>query len=127
MFGFTACTSHRGAPLWRRLLGQAGAPPFTRSQAEEKLLALVRSASLPPPELNVPVLGHEVDFLWREARLIVEVDGYVFHSSQRSFAVDRRRDAELLAAGYRVLRVTWADLTTDRLTTTARLAQALAR
>lgn len=119
--------SHRGAPLWRRLLADHGGPAFTRSEAEEKLLDLTRSAGLPRPELNVDVLGHEVDFVWRDVRVVAEVDGFAFHASARSFAADRRRDAELTAAGYRVLRFTWADLGERRLTTLARLAQALVR
>lgn len=118
---------HRGAPLWRAMLAQQDEPAFTRSAAEEKLLSLTRSARLPRPEVNVKVLGHEVDFLWRKERVVAEVDGYAFHASTRSFAADRRRDAELTAAGYRVLRFTWADLGTHRLTTIVRVAQALVR
>lgn len=118
---------HRGAPLLRRLLATEGGPAFARSEAEEKLLRIIRSASLPPPELNAMVVGHEVDFVWRSARVVAEVDGYAFHSSARSFAADRRRDAELAAAGYRVLRFTWADVTDGQLSTAVRLAQALAR
>jgi very-short-patch-repair endonuclease len=118
---------HRGVSLLRELLGAESSPSFTRSEGEEKLLELTRSARLPRPELNVNVLGHEVDFLWRSARLVAEVDGYAFHASARSFAADRRRDAELTAAGYRVLRFTWADLTDSRLATVVRLAQALVR
>jgi len=118
--------NHRGTPFWRRLLGD-GTPDFTRSKAEENLLELTRLAGLPRPQLNARVLGHEVDFLWRTTRVIVEVDGYAFHASARSFVQDRRRDAELTAAGYRVLRFTWSDLTTERLPTLARLAQALVR
>jgi very-short-patch-repair endonuclease len=118
---------HRGAPVLRRLLAMEEGPAFTRSEAEEKLLRIVRGAGLPRPELNVTVLGHEVDFLWRSSRVVVEVDGYAFHGSRRSFVADRRRDAELAAAGYRVLRFTWGDLTTGHLVTVARLAQALVR
>lgn len=119
---------HRGVPLLRKLLdAEEGGPSFTRSEGEEKLLEIIRSARLPRPELNVKVLRHEVDFLWRSARLVVEVDGYAFHGSARSFAADRNRDAELTAAGYRVLRFTWADLTDGRLATVVRLAQALVR
>ncbi len=118
---------HHGAPLLRRLLDAEDGPSFTRSEGEEKLLEVTRSARLPRPELNVRVLGHEVDFLWRNARVVAEVDGYAFHASARSFAADRRRDAELTAAGYRVLRFTWADLTEGRLATVVRLAQALVR
>jgi very-short-patch-repair endonuclease len=58
---------------------------------------------------------------------VAEVDGYAFHASAQSFAADRRRDAELTAAGYRVLRFTWSDLGERRLATAVRLAQALVR
>jgi very-short-patch-repair endonuclease len=119
--------THRGAPLLRRVLSAEGGPQFTRSEAEEKMLELVRTGGLPRPELNVNVLGHEVDFLWRKARLVAEVDGYAWHASGRSFAADRHRDAELTAAGYRVLRFTWADITEGGLATLVRLAQALVR
>jgi very-short-patch-repair endonuclease len=118
---------HRGAPLLQRLLDAEGSPAFTRSKAEETLFEIIVSARLPRPELNVKVLGHEVDFLWRKARVVAEVDGYEFHSSLASFAADRRRDAELAAAGYRVLRFTWEDVTDGRLATVVRLAQALVR
>lgn len=118
---------HRGASLWRKLLADSDTPAFTRSEAEEKLLDMTRIAGLPRPELNVQVLNHEVDFVWRDARVVAEVDGYAYHASAGSFARDRRRDAELTAAGYRVLRFTWADLGRYRLATLARLAQALVR
>ena len=117
--------THRGAAVLRALLEEERVPAFTRSLAEEEFLALVRAARLPHPELNVSVMGYEVDFLWRPRRLVAEVDGYAFHSSARSFAADRRRDAELIAAGYRVLRFTWPDLNEGRLATAVRLAQAL--
>ena len=119
--------THQGAALLRRLLDDKDGPSFTRSDAEERLLDIVRSARLPRPELNARVLDHEVDCLWRSARLIAEVDGFAYHSSRRSFAADRRRDAELTAVGYRVLRFTWEDLTDARMATVVRLAQALAR
>lgn len=117
--------THRGAAMLRAVLADERVPAFTRSQAEEAVLGLVRVSGLPRPELNVDVLGHEVDFLWQARRLVAEVDGYAFHSSARSFAADRRRDAELTAAGYRVLRFTWSDLNERQLATAVRLAQAL--
>jgi very-short-patch-repair endonuclease len=85
-------------------------PRLTRSQAERRLLAVVGRAGLPLPETNVRVLGHEVDALWRDQRLIVEVDGFDAHGTRAAFERDRRRDAELVAAGYRVIRVTWRQL-----------------
>ena len=39
------------------------------------------------------------------------MDGLAFHATRRRAERDRRRDADLLAHGYRVLRVTWRQLT----------------
>jgi very-short-patch-repair endonuclease len=66
----------------------------------------VREAGLPRPHVNTRVAGYEVDALWRDQRLIVELDAYGTHGSRRSFENDRIRDATLLEAGYRTLRVT---------------------
>ena len=89
-------------------------------------LELIRAARLPEPETNAKVGGHEVDFLWREQRLVVEVDGYAFHSSRSSFERDRRRDAELARERLRVMRVTWRQIDGDPVATAAALAGALA-
>ena len=78
----------------------------TRSELEEIFLALCGTHSLTRPETNVHVDGHEVDFLWRGQRLIVEVDGRAAHHTRRAFEADRARDAELTASGYRVMRFT---------------------
>jgi very-short-patch-repair endonuclease len=49
--------------------------------------------------------------VWRDARLIVEVDGYRYHRSPSAFEDDRERDVLLTVAGWQVLRFTWAQLT----------------
>jgi very-short-patch-repair endonuclease len=100
-------------------------PRMTRSGAERKLLNLLREARLPLPETNVHVAGHEVDLLWREHRLIVEFDGFAYHSDRRAYEQDRLRDADLQAAGYRVVRVTWRQLEDGSAAVLARLAQML--
>jgi very-short-patch-repair endonuclease len=56
------------------------------------------------------VCGHEADFLWPEAALVVEYDGGDAHRTTRAFHGDRRRDRALAAQGYQTLRVTWPDL-----------------
>ena len=56
----------RGISRLRKLLENADPLTLTRSQAEERFLALVRAAGLPAPEVNARILGHEVDFLWRD-------------------------------------------------------------
>jgi hypothetical protein len=92
------------------LLGQ-NAP--TRSVLEDRFLAFVDRHGLPRPEVNERVAGHEVDALWREQRLIVELDGRTFHDGPAAFERDRERDAQLVAAGHRVLRITWRRLTDE--------------
>jgi very-short-patch-repair endonuclease len=103
----------------------ADGPALTRSEAEARLLALVRAARLPPPAGNVRIGPHEVDFLWREERFVVEVDGYAYHSTRRAFERDRRRDAELHANGFDVVRVTWRQIVDEPEALVARLAQRL--
>lgn len=107
------------------VLDRDGGPAWTRSEAERRLLRLVRAARLPTPELNVHVGDFEVDFLWREERVIIEVDGYAVHSPRPAFERDRSRDAELQARGFRVIRVTWRQLTGESEALLARLARAL--
>ena len=81
-------------------------PQLTRSEAERRFLRLVREARLPEPAVNTRVGGYEVDFLWPSRRLIVEIDGYGYHSSRAAFERDRARDVELQGRGYRILRFT---------------------
>jgi very-short-patch-repair endonuclease len=102
-------------------------PKLTRSEAEKRLLELIRKARLPEPETNARINGYEVDFLWRAHALVVEVDGYAFHSSRRSFEQDRRRDRALLACGLRVMRLTWHDIIDERDALIAELAAAIIR
>lgn len=116
-----------GAPLLRALLESEGSPALTRSEAEERLLALIRKAQLPAPETNVRVGAYEVDFFWRRERLVVEVDGFAFHATTRKFENDRRRDGSLVASGLRVMRVTWRQLTSEPEAMLVRLAQTLIR
>jgi len=117
----------RGVTRLRRLIEGADHPMLTRSEAEERFLALVRAGELPPPEVNVLVDGYEVDFLWRDKGLVVEVDGFQFHSSRRAFERDRRRDADLQTAGFSVLRLTWRQVVDEPYATIARTARALSR
>ncbi len=82
----------------------------TRSELEDAYLRIVKRFNLPIPEINEHVHGHRVDFLYREHRLIVEVDGYDAHSDPRQFAEDRRRDREILiATGISTIRFTYDD------------------
>jgi very-short-patch-repair endonuclease len=115
----------RSAGALRELLERD--PALTRSEAEDRLLGLLRAAELAPAAVNARVGRYEVDFLWRRERLVVEVDGYAYHATRAAFERDHLRDAELQAAGYRVVRVTWRQLVDGPEALIARIAQALAR
>jgi len=101
-------------------------PAFTRSEAERRLVALLRAAKLPPPAFNHVIEGLEVDAVWRVERVVLEFDSYEFHASRSAFERDRRRDSVLTRSGYLVLRTTWHELTAQPYALVARIAEALA-
>ena len=82
----------------------------TESALEVKFLRLCSSAAIPMPEPNQSVLEFRVDCLWRDSKLVVELDGYEFHQGRAAFERDRERDSRLRLAGYRVLRFTWRQI-----------------
>jgi very-short-patch-repair endonuclease len=122
----------RGAATLRSLLDdKLRAPTQTRNKLEERFLALCRTGGLPQPRVNEWIatepIGYEADFLWREQRLIAEVDGRDVHTTRLAFEHDRRRDQRLMLAGYRVVRFTWRQVTEDPATTLDTLRALLAQ
>jgi len=83
---------------------------LTRSELEERFLGLVLDAGLPRPRLNAPAADFEVDALWREQRVAVELDGWADHKERQAAAQDRHKTNKLQAAGYVVLRFMHGDL-----------------
>jgi len=120
---------HRG----RAILARAAAredPQWTANDFEARFLTLVRDAKLPEPLVNHPLdapdHGHcRPDFLWPAAGLVVETDGWETHGTRVAFLADRRKDAALTAAGYRVVRFSADDLRDRPDTVVARLATLL--
>ena len=86
----------------------------TRSDMEERFRALLVDADLPTPETNGTVelgtLTIEADAIWRDARLIVELDSRQAHLTRHAFETDRERDRTAVLAGWTVTRVTWRQL-----------------
>jgi very-short-patch-repair endonuclease len=76
----------------------------TRSDLEQAFLSICKRYRLPGPEVNVRVGRFLVDFLWREERLAVETDSYLYHRGRAAFQEDRGRELELMRLGYGVLR-----------------------
>lgn len=116
-----------GAARLRSVLALTKEPAFTRSEAEDRFLELVREAGLPLPRTNVQIGSFEVDFYWPEERIVVEVDGYRYHHARSSFERDRRRAVALAAQGVQVIRLTWRQIVERATATAVQVGQALAR
>jgi very-short-patch-repair endonuclease len=83
----------------------------TRSELERRFLRLCRRHGLPKPEVNVRVGPYEVDFLWRDRKVIVETDGYATYGGRSAFNGDKTRDARLRTVGYSVQRFAYRHVT----------------
>ena len=77
------------------------------------MLALLRRAGLTGYETNARIHGYEVDFLWREHGLVVEVDGYDAHSGRVAFERDRLKNAALTSRGLTVMLITGRQIRGD--------------
>jgi hypothetical protein len=88
-----------GGPALRAVLGLPGGPRRTRSPAEQQMLRLLRDAGVEGYEVNARIHGYEVDLLWREEGLAVEIDGYGAHGGRVAFERDRLKAATLEARG----------------------------
>jgi very-short-patch-repair endonuclease len=121
------CPRRKGVRALRALLAAEKDTGFTRSEAERRLKRLVKEAGLDLPIFNTHVEGVEADAYWRRQRLVVEVDGVRFHGHYRAFERDRAKANRLIAAGYVVLRFTWAQLTGRPVLVIATIARTLGR
>jgi AbiEi antitoxin C-terminal domain len=115
----------KGQKPLRTLLSDLEAEPLLRSEIEKLFRELCEEYDLPIPITNTKVNGLEVDAYWPEQRLIVEVDSREHHLNGKAFEDDRRRDADHLAAGDRVMRITYRQLKWDRSGVAKRLRKAL--
>ncbi len=97
----------------------------TLSPAEDLLLDLCRRHRIPFPEVNVPIGPDKVDALWRDARLIVEVDGGDAHGTVAQMRSDRERELRLRDAGFTVNRYSGVQITDSRPAVAADIRRAL--
>jgi very-short-patch-repair endonuclease len=105
----------RGTPALRSAIRSASEPRNrTRSDMEDLFIDLLLKANLPTPELNGTLeldgMTIEPDAIWRDRKLIVELDSWGAHGTRSAFERDRERDLALAAAGWRCVRITWRRL-----------------
>jgi very-short-patch-repair endonuclease len=110
----------RGVGKMRELIDARGpSSSLPGSVFERRVLRMLRRAGLPEPVLQYRVrkLGRllaVVDFAYPTLHLAIEADGYRWHSGRTRWKHDRRRNNELTLLGWRILHITWDDLTDMR-------------
>ncbi len=113
----------RGAKVLRSIVSYIG-DHRPESILELRLLRLIRRAGLPVPisQFTVRRAGEIVarlDFAYPEFLLAIEADGYLYHGGRSAWRRDLARRNELTELGWRVIHVTWNDLS-DRPQTVVR-------
>jgi very-short-patch-repair endonuclease len=118
----------QGTLVLARLAGSESTPVGrTRNELEEAFLALVDRHRLPRPRMNAHLAIRdrffEVDCLWEDRKVAIELDGEGVHRTRRAFHKDRERDRILTAERWTTTRVTWQHLdeTPDELASDLRL------
>jgi hypothetical protein len=103
--------------------GRSQSPP----ESWVRVACVLAGLPLPVPQFHVWECGvklAETDLAWPEAKLIVEYEGE-YHFDELQIARDDRRYERLVAAGWRVIRLSSHDLR-DLDGVVGRIAQALA-
>jgi Protein of unknown function (DUF559) len=119
----------RGSVALRALLATNAPGGVTDGELEERFDSFLDTHGLPRPRLNADLAlrgrHFRPDCLWREERLIVELDGHAAHGTRRAFERDRERDRILRAEGWQVVHITWRQLRDDAAAVAADLRQML--
>jgi Protein of unknown function (DUF559) len=123
-------SSRHGVVAARHAL--ASADPASGSVAESEARLLFARAGLPAPVSQFVVRAGgrfvaRVDFTWDAARLVVEIDGFQYHSAAGDFQRDRTRQNAVQLEGWLVLRFTLADIRNNQDLVVAQIRRALCR
>jgi hypothetical protein len=100
-------SGQRGTRVLAALCDRYATMPYhrCRSDAESRGLEVLWDAQIPLPSVNVRVAGREADYVWRDQKLLIEIDSKEFHF----FAIDDAdKQARWERAGYTVKRI-WAN------------------
>lgn len=120
-------TGRPGSHLLSALLADRDEAPVER-KLEQKIWRLLRNAGLRPVrqhEVRIGAKKYRLDFAWPILKVGVEGEGYAAHGGRMAFVRDNRRRADLVGAGWRVVPVTWEDVTSDPEGVVERVGRAL--
>lgn len=110
-----------------RALDHVVGPAVIRSQLEALFRTVCQEGGLPLPQTNVRVGRWELDVVWQEQRVAVELDSWRFHGGQWAFHRDRRKGLAVSRSGYELIRLSWPQLKRDQPEVIATLTLALRR
>jgi very-short-patch-repair endonuclease len=100
------------------------------SVLEAKLWLALERSSLPRPQRQFWITAdgdrYRLDFAWPEHRVVAECDGWAFHGGRDRFERDALRRARVTSIGWRVIPVTWAQVTSAADAVVTRIERALA-
>jgi hypothetical protein len=105
---------HRGCRPLKRIAASFVSTPDANEGLEREFQLFLAEYGLPKPQLNVLVEGLVVDCWWPDVRFVVELDSQGWHKTWHAHERDRKRDAVLLRAGIRSLRITHHRLRRER-------------
>jgi len=127
-----AARGRDGIGLLRALIEEqirAGGP--TESWLEDRLVEFLRAQKCPDARrwywVQLPGGRVRLDLAWPELKANVEADGRLWHTSPSDRRRDAARDAQLEAAGWIVVRVTWLQLVENPAEVASRILAALGR
>jgi hypothetical protein len=109
------------------------ASPCAESVLESCARVSFRDQGLPPPELQVSIIGHtghfiaRVDFLWRSFWTIAEADGLLKYDGRDDAIAELKRDRLLREAGFEVVHFTWKELFAEPARVATRIRETFAR
>jgi hypothetical protein len=98
-----------------RLLQRGVFSPEMHSELERQALRMFRRFGIPDPVCQGEIVADDlvfgfVDFHWPKAKVIVEAEGFKFHSGREAWESDIDRYNAMTLRGWKVLRLTYADL-----------------
>ena len=97
----------RGARKVTYALARHDGPRRLHRGVEEIAYALIDPTPIRNPETNAEIHGVEVDLLWRDEQLVVELDSGRFHGTPAAVDRDRRKEAHLRKHDCEVLRYSY--------------------
>ncbi|MEZ5174718.1 MAG: DUF559 domain-containing protein [Acidimicrobiia bacterium] len=102
-----------GTSRMRQVLGGVYTVDIPPSVLEARFRRLVDGARIDDYEVEYPIPWSPMerfDFAFPSRKLAIELDGFQWHRSKKTFENDRRRDRDAVVNGWKVMRFTWSDI-----------------